>query len=166
MSRSQKPRTPVFFPRMKVRGWRNRRKSAMRTQTLGEMRVNVTHVGGDHVDFVADPNGTHVLKYDTGWYDGWGRRVPAPTPEPRPKPKERPATFIPATQAFGNVGVLTDRGEPILNVGATWNGFTFEPEPDEPEEPWSWPSGSYSFEMTTDIPSSDELWSLLTGQKP
>ena len=169
MSRGQKPRTPVYFPKMKVRGARNKRKSAARHQQFHTMRVNVEHVGVDHVDFVASAEGTHLISYKTACYDGWGRIVPEPPPQPkpRPKPKERPTTVVPATQAFGNVGILTDSGELVpVKAGLDWKGLSFEPEPDEPEESWTWPSGSYSFEMTTDIPTSDELWNLLTGQKP
>lgn len=76
---SSLPRTPVHFPRMKVRGRRNRAKSAARHETRVMMRVRVTQAhaadGTIQATFHLDPNGTHAVMFTTGVRDGWGRRV-------------------------------------------------------------------------------------------
>lgn len=80
MSRNQPPRTPVHFPRMKVRGARNRAKSAARHEQRTMLRVRLERAprgsapGMFTTELVVDPNGTHVLATRTVT-DGWGRRV-------------------------------------------------------------------------------------------
>lgn len=161
MSRGQKPRTPLYFPKMKVRGRRNRRKSSLRISHFYTMRANVQHVGGDHVDFVASEQGSHLIEYKTPTYDGWGRVVAdALPPKPKAPPKPKPVEPV-VHPTFGNIGFLTDSGELIpIASGATWNGLTFEPEDDEEQETWTMPSGTFEMEVTGVSP---ELHKLITG---
>lgn len=88
MSRGQKPRTPIHFPKMKLRGAKNKYLASLRNQTVRTMRVNVTSVREDgSVDFVVDANGTHVLTAKSQIVDGFGRTYPEP---PKPKPRLAP----------------------------------------------------------------------------
>lgn len=74
MSRS---RTPVDFPRMKVRGARNRAKSAERVTQVWKARVRVVKADLGSVRLVVDPLfGTHVVQ-NAVVRDGWGRTVAA-----------------------------------------------------------------------------------------
>jgi len=87
---STTPRTPIHFPRMKIRGHRNKAKAAARYST--RQVLNVTVSGADPVTgavtFHAMPVGkaTHVLAIDGETRDGYGRVVKR-KPKPRPKPK-------------------------------------------------------------------------------
>lgn len=92
---AQKPRTPVHFPRMKVRGWRNKAKSAARRQyrtVYPHVRMTRTSPYDARFDVIAawEP-GCHRLEVDQTT-DGWGRAIGRPTmkithaPEPRPEP--------------------------------------------------------------------------------
>ncbi|KJL45598.1 hypothetical protein [Microbacterium trichothecenolyticum] len=92
---SRRPRTPVYWPRMKVRGRRNRAKLAARYTTRQIVRVvfdGIDTVNGG-ARFRAAPPGqaTHMLAIDGPTRDGYGRIVKsAPAPRVQPKPKPTP----------------------------------------------------------------------------
>lgn len=70
-------RTPVNFPRMKVRGHRNREKTARRIRTVRECPVRIGGRGeGAAVTFeVVHPIfATHYMRMETVT-DGWGRVI-------------------------------------------------------------------------------------------
>lgn len=91
---AQTPRTPVHFPRMKVRGRRNKAKLAVR---------RLYRTVFPHVALVVAPDGYSArasvlsawepgcqrLEIDT-ITDGWGRPVPGATPQSVIRPAERP----------------------------------------------------------------------------
>jgi hypothetical protein len=86
------PRTPVHFPRMKVRGHRNKAKLAARIESRSvfpHATVTRTADGRYTVRAQAGPIAgvlMHRIEYSE-WRDGYGRHVPAPRPKPKPKPK-------------------------------------------------------------------------------
>lgn len=71
---SRTPRTPVHFPRMKVRGRRNKAKLHLRITQVFEARVRIEHADGYGATLVVDPNGTHIIRHSTT-RDGYGRTV-------------------------------------------------------------------------------------------
>ena len=72
---SRLARTPVNFPRMKVRGRRNRARSAERIWRRFVLRVTPVQMLDGSVQFTVDSNGSHVIEATTPTYDGWGRIV-------------------------------------------------------------------------------------------
>lgn len=87
---STRPRTPVHFPKMKVRGARNKAKSAARYRYASTARVRIGSQDASGTTLILDPNGTHVVSGDSGIQDGWGRLIAPPTP-PVMEAKPRPA---------------------------------------------------------------------------
>lgn len=92
MSRSQTPRTPVYFPRMKVRGKRNRAKLAARYSHRTVLPA-MTVVGFDPatgaVTFATTPpagRATHALVLNGPTRDGYGRVIPRPAAPPVKRP--------------------------------------------------------------------------------
>lgn len=90
---AQKPRTPVHFPRMKVRGRRNRAKLAMRRKHRTVLpHVTMVRVSANKTRFDA------IAKWEPGCFrleidrvtDGWGRAIEREriylSPAPRPAP--------------------------------------------------------------------------------
>jgi len=70
-------RTPVNFPRMKIRGAGNKARSAERTTQVWEALVRIDHAEGTTVRMIVDPIfGTHLVR-NTVVRDGWGRTVTA-----------------------------------------------------------------------------------------
>ncbi len=77
---SRRPRTPVYFPRMKVRGRRNKAKLHARHVTNLELRVRVHQVDPYTVELIPDPIfGTHLVTSKTT-RDGYCRTVKEKTP--------------------------------------------------------------------------------------
>ncbi len=77
---SRRPRTPVHFPRMKVRGSRNKAKLHARHVTALELRVRVNQVDAHTVELIPDPIlGTHLVTIRTV-RDGYGRTIKETTP--------------------------------------------------------------------------------------
>jgi len=72
-------RTPVHFPRMKVRGWRNRAKTAARHVTVFEFPFArpVRTATGYRFNVLAGPEPGAVLIRSTYVRDGWGRIIRA-----------------------------------------------------------------------------------------
>lgn len=80
---SKKPRTPVYFPKMRVRGRRNRAKLAARYTRREILHVVIDRTAADgSIEFHAAPPGaaTHVLAVDHDPRDGYGRPAPRPAP--------------------------------------------------------------------------------------
>jgi hypothetical protein len=90
----RRPRTPVHFPRMKVRGWRNKAKSAGRRRHRTVFpHVAVTIADDGHsarADVIAEwQPGCQRLEIDSV-IDGWGRPVPNERPHMVLRPAEPP----------------------------------------------------------------------------
>jgi hypothetical protein len=77
---------------MKVRGKRNRERTARRTETRVEIPAAALvhrNARGEYTFTAHDP-GTVPVGVTTHriiasqWHDGWGRRVSAPRPQPKP----------------------------------------------------------------------------------
>lgn len=100
MSRGQTPRTPVFFPKMKVRGARRKQMSAQRIRRHTELRVRPVLLVDGSMDLMVDPFGTHFAKITLPTLDGWGRTVVEP-----PKPKPRPDRIGSYTASLNFTGV-------------------------------------------------------------
>ncbi len=99
---SKKPRTPVHYPQMRVRGHRNRAKLAARYTRREILHVVIDRTAPDgSIDFHAAPPGeaTHVLAVDHDPRDGYGRRAPRPAP---PAPS-KPRTTAPPARAHRGV---------------------------------------------------------------
>lgn len=92
---AQRPRTPVHWPRMKVRGRRNRAKTAARHRFRTVLpHTTMTQVSPNKARFDV------IAEWEPGCFridvdrvaDGWGREVERqsirvlPAPEPRPEP--------------------------------------------------------------------------------
>lgn len=80
-------RTPVNFPRMKVRGRRNKQKTAMRVTTLTVFpHAQLVSSDGVYEFQILPEGGTHYIESRTT-VDGWGRKVSEEARyEPKPKP--------------------------------------------------------------------------------
>lgn len=76
---SRTPRTPVHFPRMKVRGRRNKAKLHLRITQVFEARARIEHADRYGATLVVDHNGTHIIRQSTT-RDGYGRTVKEKTP--------------------------------------------------------------------------------------
>lgn len=114
---AQKPRTPVHFPRMKVRGRRNKAK-------LAERRVHRTvfpHVAMTQVspnkarfDVIAEwQQGCQRLEIDNVT-DGWGRDVPGALPRMVLRPAEAPRREPSFSMKFKLEGGAGDRLRELL----------------------------------------------------
>lgn len=87
---AQKPRTPVHFPRMKVRGRRNRAKLAARHEhvvVVPHARV-VPTLNGYRFFALAGPEPGSVMLKSRTVVDGYGRTVRDPDPAPQPPEPE------------------------------------------------------------------------------
>jgi hypothetical protein len=68
-------RNPINFPKMKLRGRRNKARAAARFEHIMRLRVLPAVVeGGQSVTFVASAEGTHMIETRYA-FDGFGRRV-------------------------------------------------------------------------------------------
>lgn len=109
------PRTPLHFPRMKVRGRRNKAKLAARHQRIIVMphaRAIPTPTGYRFVALAGPEPGAVMLKSRTV-VDGFGRvvREPAPTPAPpAPEPETSPlrTKFSLSVKVEGDTSALWD----------------------------------------------------------
>lgn len=118
MSRGQTPRTPRYFPKMKLRGAKNKYLGSLRNQTVSTMRVNVTSVREDgSVDFVVDANGTHMLTARSKITDGFGRVYPEP-PKPKPKPAPKAGGWSFSTQ-FSTEGPVSEELMDLITGGSS-----------------------------------------------
>lgn len=90
---AQKPRTPVHFPRMKVRGHRNRAKSAARHKHRTLIpHATMTQTAPGSYQFAA------IAGWEPGCWriqidriaDGWGRQIGRPQTRVEPAPEPRP----------------------------------------------------------------------------
>lgn len=75
-----RPRTPVYWPKMKIRGWRRRFKANQRIQRTVMMWATPTKLKGDgsghySYKFVADPMGEYIVEMKLPLVDGFGRRI-------------------------------------------------------------------------------------------
>jgi hypothetical protein len=97
---AQIPRTPVHFPRMKVRGRRNKAKLAARHVHVGRIpyaRPIPTDGGYQFVAIDGPEPGAVSIDYRTVT-DGFGRRIPE---RPRPKPAPiKPAILRSTSYSF------------------------------------------------------------------
>ncbi|MDY0829082.1 hypothetical protein SK224_08065 [Microbacterium sp. BG28] len=96
------PQTPVHFPRMKVRGKRNRAKLVPRVHVrqvlYGTIQAGFDGARPGEVVFVARNPATHQVEL-VQWQDGYGRNVPGPrTPRARYlAPTKKPSPFLGVT---------------------------------------------------------------------
>lgn len=105
---SRLARTPINFPRMKVRGRRNRARSAERHSQHYTIRANPLQTLDGSVQFMPDPFGSHVIEATTPTRDGWGRVV-APSPKPQPVTRPRsPWHFSTSMELSGADPQLSD----------------------------------------------------------
>jgi len=88
---AQLPRTPVHFPRMKVRGRRNKRKLRERITTrffVPHLAIDgATDLGGGVFDTTMRVTRAEEATHSAEWsvtHDGFGRVVPTPAPPPPP----------------------------------------------------------------------------------
>ena len=94
----RRPRTPVFWPRMKVRGRRNRAKLAARytTQIVRFVVIGNACPESGRVELVSVPpeRATHrIVQSQTR--DGFGRIVPKPKSATTPASKPPPSSAFP-----------------------------------------------------------------------
>ncbi|MCI2958216.1 hypothetical protein MN032_10955 [Agromyces atrinae] len=86
----KRPRTPAFWPRMKVRGRRRRRLVACRIEHIFTLAGVVDATRPDshqhEVTFLATTATPSAGLVVVTWTDGYGRPVKPPTPEPKPAP--------------------------------------------------------------------------------
>lgn len=112
---AQKPRTPVHFPRMKVRGRRNRAKLAARHEHLlviPHARAVPTATGYRFFALAGPEPGAVMLKSRTV-VDGYGRTVRDPDPAPRkpdPAPESAPfqTKFSFSAKVSGDTSAIAD----------------------------------------------------------
>ena len=112
---AQTPRTPVHFPRMKVRGHRNKAKLTARHEhimVIPHARAVPTPTGYRFIVLSGPEPGAVMLKSRTV-VDGFGRMVrdpdPAP-PKPEPEPESAPfrTKFSFSTTVSGDMSALRD----------------------------------------------------------
>lgn len=75
MSRGQRRRNILNFPKMKVRGRRNKARLSARLHHKMTVRVQLVPGGtSERIDFAVDPKGNHIIEIEQV-FDGYGRRV-------------------------------------------------------------------------------------------